>query len=264
MRRPVFEAEEDDVADLLGRIERLLEDAVEGTSRRLFRAELQPVELAKAASRAMQEREVIGPDGPEVPNRYRIRMNPGDFARFAPYRHSLEGKIVAYLDRFAADRGLQPVADWQVELVSDQSVKTRAIAIDAEMTDPPGVAGGPGVTDGPAEPDRWLDGTVAVDRVAAPARATLVAADGREFRLSDRPTTIGRALDNDVVIADARVSRYHAQVRRGDGGYVVRDLGSTNGTTVAGRRVAEHRLAHGDEISLGGYLLSVRFERAAG
>ena len=245
------------MADLIGRIERLLEDAVEGTSRRLFRAQLQPVELAKAASRAMQAQEVVGPDGPEVPNHYRILLNPADHDRFAPYRHTLEGKIVAYLERFAADRGLQPVADWRVELVSASSVKSRAIAVEAAMSDFGEELDRP-------QPPPVPDGTVAVRRVAAAAApAVLVAEDGRRFTLGEGTTTIGRALDNDVVIADVRVSRYHAEVSRVGPGYVVRDLGSTNGTVVAGRRGTEHPIRDGDQISLGGYTLSVHLDGAA-
>ena len=245
------------MAGLLGRIEQLLEDAVEGSSRRLFRAQLQPVELAKAASRAMQAQEVVGPDGPEVPNHYRILLNPTDYERFAPYRHTLEGRIVAYLERFAADRGLQPVADWRVELLSEASVKSRAIAVEAAMSDFGEERNRPG---SPAFPD---DNVAARLAAAATVTASLVAEDGRRFTLREGTTTIGRALDNDVVIADARVSRYHAEVSRAGREYVVRDLGSTNGTAVAGRRATEQPLRHGDQISVGGYTLAVQLDGPA-
>jgi hypothetical protein len=259
--------EAETVAKLLGRIERALEDAVEGTSRRLFRARLQPVELAKAASRAMQAEQVIGPEGPEVPNRFRIRLHPGDFSRFASYRQSLESRIAGYLDRFAGDRGLRPVADWQVDIVADTAVRPRRIRVDAEMADvaPPGNDRSPSNGAG-------LEGTAPLPRVEpeAPVRvapgsavhAVLLAEDGRQLGLAGEVTTLGRALDNDVVIADSRVSRYHAQIRRVRAGYVVRDLGSTNGTSVAGRRTNEQRLADGDEISLGGFKVALRLREA--
>jgi pSer/pThr/pTyr-binding forkhead associated (FHA) protein len=64
--------------------------------------------------------------------------------------------------------------------------------------------------------------------------------------------TIGRDLGNHVVLADPQVSGHHAVVQRGPDGVVVRDLGSTNGTTVNGAVVAGARkLAHGDELGLG-------------
>jgi DNA-binding response OmpR family regulator len=64
-------------------------------------------------------------------------------------------------------------------------------------------------------------------------------------------TEIGRWEDNDVVIDDRWVSRYHAQVRREGNEYVVQDLGSKNGTFVNGRRIAAPAvLADGDEIQV--------------
>ncbi len=248
---------------MLGRIERLLENAVEGTTRGLFRVRLQPVELAKAATRAMDNQVVIGPDGPEVANAYRIRLHPEDFAQFAPFRASLEAKIVRYLDTYARDRGLRPVAAWQVEVVADESGPRRRVRADAAMLDPDEPAADDGA-------DALPDGTLAMPSALASRSAPVTHAgdvgldarirleDGREFRLERDATTLGRALDNDIVIADSRVSRHHVELVVDRRGLVARDLGSTNGTRVAGRRGAEHRLADGDELSLGGYKVRVR------
>lgn len=72
------------------------------------------------------------------------------------------------------------------------------------------------------------------------------------YQLQRPVTRIGRNPDNDVVIAnDKRVSKYHAEIRREDGSYVVVDLQSTNGTMVNGRRINRHRLADGDVIRIG-------------
>jgi hypothetical protein len=243
------------VPEFLGRIERLLEDAVEGTSRRLFRARLQPVQLAKAASRAMEEQRVIGPYGPEVPNHYRILLHPSDFAQFAGYRRSLEANTEQYLERFAADRGLRPVADWRVELQTDESVRPRAVRVEARMADIEDLS-----TEGTPPTAAAVEGTAPLQPArdpGPPAPPTLLAEDGRRFPLSGEVTSLGRALDNDVVIGDSRVSRHHAEIRRADAGYAVRDVGSRNGTAVAGRRVTEQRLRDGDEISLGGFIVVV-------
>jgi hypothetical protein len=242
---------------VLGRIERLLENAVEGTTRGLFRVRLQPVELAKAATRALDEHMVIGPDGPEVANAYRIRLHPDDFAPFASFRASLEAKITRYLDTYARDRGMRPVAAWQVEVAADAAVPRRRVRVDAEMLDPDVP---------PPAADLVLEGTLPMPSALAPqpaspingpldARITLE--DGRELHLDRDAMTLGRALDNDVVIADSRVSRHHVQFVLDRGGLLARDMGSTNGTSVAGRKGSEHRLADGDEISLGGYRVRV-------
>jgi hypothetical protein len=54
---------------------------------------------------------------------------------------------------------------------------------------------------------------------------------------SDEPMSIGRALDNDVILRAMTVSKRHATVRFEGEGLVVRDLGSTRGTFVGGRRI---------------------------
>lgn len=62
---------------------------------------------------------------------------------------------------------------------------------------------------------------------------------------------IGRADDNDVVVDDRWVSRYHAQVRREAGRYLAVDLGSKNGTFVNGRRItAPTALSDGDQVQV--------------
>jgi len=66
--------------------------------------------------------------------------------------------------------------------------------------------------------------------------------DGREERLSlpapgSAPIRIGRATDNDIVLSDPRASRYHAQVRPGQAGIEILDVGSANGTSIGGQRI---------------------------
>lgn len=67
-------------------------------------------------------------------------------------------------------------------------------------------------------------------------------------------TTLGRDIDNDVVLADPTISGRHAVVNRRDGAWWIEDLGSTNGTFVAGARAEAASpvvLRSGDEIQLG-------------
>ncbi len=92
---------------------------------------------------------------------------------------------------------------------------------------------------------------------AAPAKAFLVEAGGQQFALHPgAPTRIGRALDNDIVVSDASVSRHHACIEYLNGGFVLRDLGSQNGTWVGGQRVTETPLGHGDSLRLGDVLFT--------
>ncbi|MBW2732206.1 MAG: FHA domain-containing protein, partial [Deltaproteobacteria bacterium] len=78
---------------------------------------------------------------------------------------------------------------------------------------------------------------------------------GKEFPLVDGDNGIGRGLDNIIVLADIAVSRKHTLVCKEDGLFVVRDLGSGNGTLVNGAQIEAHRLLDGDQIELGNTLL---------
>ena len=63
--------------------------------------------------------------------------------------------------------------------------------------------------------------------------------------------TIGRLPDCEVTLSDPNVSRRHAEVRPFGTGFLVVDLGSTNGTRVNGATVSEHQLKDGDAITVG-------------
>jgi two-component system NtrC family sensor kinase len=78
---------------------------------------------------------------------------------------------------------------------------------------------------------------------------------GTRFRLDEPTVTIGRGTSNIVQLHDTEVSRDHAQLYRNGDVYLVRDLGSSNGTFVNGKRVVEFELASGDQLQFGRTLL---------
>ena len=121
-------------------------------------------------------------------------------------------------------------------------------------------------------PAQLLGGTVILSDLPRPAAdanlapgGTMIVAFGRlvpldeaagTSELSVQPfTTIGRTRQNLVQLDAPSVSRKHAQIVLTEGGYVLRDLGSENGTFVNGERVTERLLAEGDHLQFG----SVRF-----
>jgi predicted component of type VI protein secretion system len=75
---------------------------------------------------------------------------------------------------------------------------------------------------------------------------------GISYNLDMDRARIGRAEENDLVLADPRASRFHAEIKRAPSGYIIRDLGSTNGTMVRGRKVQERLLEDGDTLVVGG------------
>jgi len=80
---------------------------------------------------------------------------------------------------------------------------------------------------------------------------------GRQHRLENDKTVIGRAVDGDVVITSKRVSREHTQIRRDGWRTYVEDMGSTNGTYLNNERIAEPmQLRDGDQIQVGDVLFT--------
>lgn len=75
---------------------------------------------------------------------------------------------------------------------------------------------------------------------------------GTVFELTKEVSLIGRDVTNDVVVGDAEISRQHSRITRTPGGYVLEDLGSTNGTFVNGERLVAPRVMNpGDLVALG-------------
>lgn len=85
-----------------------------------------------------------------------------------------------------------------------------------------------------------------------PRLETLEGTDvGHSFVLGALPLTIGRSSDNTVHLLEEAVSRHHAELIPGPDGFLLRDLGSENGTFVNGKRKKEHVLADGDIVQIG-------------
>jgi hypothetical protein len=83
-----------------------------------------------------------------------------------------------------------------------------------------------------------------------PLGAFLIVNGKRHFRMGSPRVTIGRRLDNDLVLDDPHVSRVHVHLMARHGHYLLEDLDSTAGTRVNGRRVMEHYLKPGDIITI--------------
>jgi len=106
----------------------------------------------------------------------------------------------------------------------------------------------------PSSRDSTAAGSI---RTPMAPNAYLLSSGGEQFFLRPgAPTLIGRAVDNDIVLGDASVSRHHASIEYRNGGFVLCDLGSHNGTWLSGQRVTETPLGGGDTLRLGDALFT--------
>jgi pSer/pThr/pTyr-binding forkhead associated (FHA) protein len=122
----------------------------------------------------------------------------------------------------------------------DTTITLRAVS-GTEGADEPGLSG----------PER-----AAVD--ALPGGSALLVVQrgpnaGARFLLDAETTTAGRRPDSDIFLDDVTVSRKHAEFVRRGGAFVVRDVGSLNGTYVQRDRIDEAVLRDGDEVQIGKY-----------
>lgn len=85
---------------------------------------------------------------------------------------------------------------------------------------------------------------------------------GKEHRLQEGDTNIGRAGTNQIILAHATVSREHARVRLEPEGFVVRDLAAVNPTLVNGQPITRHVLKEGDRLQVGDVVLVYKEVRA--
>ncbi len=237
----------------LSRFEQFMENLVEGSVARVFRSPVHPAEIAKRLERAMESQQTISVRRVIVPNRYRVFLHPNDFAAFQSLRSQVEREMGLYLSELASERNFSMLDHPHVQLVEDADVPRRTIQVVAETVDPN--AGAEGAT-------QVMSQTAQLHMQAqSNSSALLLLETSRGMHpipLEMTLLTVGRGLDNDVVIEDARVSRHHAQLRYKTRRFWVTDLGSTNGTFVNGERISESVLRNDDVISLGGVELRFR------
>jgi hypothetical protein len=235
----------------LSHLEDIAEQLVEGGFARMFRARLQPIELARRIARAMQDGQVIDAQGQVVvPNAYQVYLNPDDYQALADYRDTLQEELARYVASLARQAGATMPGRPRVFLQANTSVSLRRVRVEARL-----LSAHHGLA-----PDGRTQTMPSLQVPSAQASPRYALFDGRRrMPISEAVITIGRDLDNDIILDDRRVSRQHAQLRRRYGQYVLYDLDSTGGTTVNGRPVREAPLETGDVIAFAG--VQVRFEQ---
>jgi hypothetical protein len=246
---------------VLRNLETKLADLVEGTFGRVFRSEVRPVELARKLAREMDEHKTVSVSRTYVPNEYVIWLSPEDRERLESVERSLIDELSAYLLEHARREKLSLLSRPQIEFHTDDRLALGEFGIQTRLVRPADEAGpnAGGLAEQAGHGNTMIYSTAGRIRAPVeeaqgtrPTRALLVA-EGRRHVIPPGGALVGRSRDADVVLADANVSRRHAEVRPGAAGtWTIADLGSTNGVRVNGRRIAgAEPLSGGDRIVLG-------------
>ncbi|HUY30374.1 MAG TPA: DUF3662 and FHA domain-containing protein [Acidimicrobiales bacterium] len=213
----------------LQQFEQRLERLVEGAFAKAFRGELQPVELGRRLTREMDLRRAVTVRGLVAPNAFSVLLAQEDYERFGGFVDVLSRELADAAREHARAEGYAFVGPVHVEIGWNEELSRSTFLISSE------------VVEGEEAPAGWI-----------------VLPDGRRVAVGEDPITIGRLPECGIPLADANVSRRHAEIRRVAADVVIADLGSTNGTRVNGTPVREQRLVDGDLVTVG--ITTFRFE----
>jgi hypothetical protein len=197
---------------------------VDGTFSRLFTSGLRPVEIGRKLVREMDAGRSVGVNGKVLaPNDFTVQLSQEDYDQFAEIHDSLSRELGEAAREHARDEHYRFMGPVRVELAAKPGIRTGSFALTAHMREGEGGTGA----------------------------GSLILPDLTRVELNADVLSVGRMPDCDITIEDANVSRKHAEIRPSGDGFVVADLGSTNGTRVNGLRVDQHQLAQGDELTFG-------------
>jgi len=216
----------------LAKIEQFCAGLIERAFAKTFPSDLEPAQVARKLVSTMEAR-TYGEDGKlRAPGTYTVYVSPSDFERLAEHH--------AYLERAWADL-LQDLAG-KVGVTLDEGEACVA------MTPRSGVL--PGAIE-------IAVGLPSHDSAGLRLRTIEGVPPGAVYAIGGA-ARIGRSEDSEIALVDPSVSRAHAVVEIVEGRAMVRDLGSTNGTYLNGRRVTAQALENGDELRFGN--TRMRFE----
>ena len=224
---------------LLERFEDSLDRAVNGAFARAFKAEVQPVEIAAAVQREMDDHaSAVDRDRTVAPNAFQVDLSLHDFNRLNRHETELVEELTALIEEASALQGYALVGAPSVALQPDATLDTGIFRVRSDVR--------PGVSS-------------AVPAVSASGTQPHLLVDDAIFPLSRAVTLIGRATEADLRLEDPGASRNHCEIVLGNP-TLVRDLNSTNGTFVNGRRITEEPIEDGGVIRIGATTFTYRSE----
>jgi Protein of unknown function (DUF3662)/Inner membrane component of T3SS, cytoplasmic domain len=238
---------------VLQRFERRLEGMVEGAFARAFKSELQPVEVASAVQREMDDRAAIVAQGRTlVPNDFVVEVAESDHDRLDVYAESLGVELATLARDYAREQGYSFVGPVRMRFEGIPDLRTGTFRIRSGVIRGHTVEAGEvrqPVSDLPRGPGAQFYGRPRL--VVAGSHPDTGLEAGSVYELQTPITLLGRGTDCDLRLVDPGVSRHHTELRVEEDQVVLVDLGSTNGTFVNGQPVRRVVLTDGANITLG-------------
>jgi hypothetical protein len=229
---------------ILAKFENRLEQMVSGVFAKAFRSAVQPVEIASALQREVDNSaQILSRNRRLVPNQFHVELSAQDHERLSPYSSTLAQELTEMLRDHAQEQsyvftGPVTIAFDERDDLSTGRFRVRSAAL-AKVT--------------PVS-DRSVTDT-------AVRRATVILeVNGMKHPLDPPGIVIGRGTEADLRINDPGVSRRHLELEVSIDGVEAVDLGSTNGIQVDGTKVRRARLRDGSMIKIGHTEMTVRID----
>ncbi|WP_030755206.1 MULTISPECIES: FhaA domain-containing protein [unclassified Streptomyces] len=266
---------------VLKRFEQRLEGLVNGTFAKVFKSEVQPVEIAGALQRECDNNATIwNRERTVVPNDFIVELSAGDYDRLSPYSGQLGDELAGLVRDYAKQQRYSFMGPIKVHLEKADDldtglyrVRSRTLASSTSQPQAPqgGQQGAQAVQGGygyppvaaPPMPSAPPPGGPGARRPApggpagpAPAagpggpRRHWIEINGTRHQISRSTLVLGRSTEADVRIDDPGVSRRHCEIRTGTPS-TIQDLGSTNGIVVDGQHTTRATLRDGSRIVVG-------------
>lgn len=208
---------------LLDSFEKGLERAVNSAFAKTFRSGIQPVEIASALRSELDKKAaVVSRDRILAPNTFTVRLSPADDDKMAALGGALEHELDTLVHKHAKSQGYSFAGPVTITLVRDDQVSTGTLRVESSTAQGGRVS--------------W--------------RGVVDIAGNRHPLIKGR-TVIGRGSDADITISDAGTSRKHVEILWDGERAMVRDMNSTNGTLLDGRKVTEAPLPPDSTVTIG-------------
>lgn len=206
----------------LDKFEKTLEKKVSGLFSKVFKSGLEPVEIASAIKHEMNSKaSIVSRERILVPNCYLVQLSPQDYERQNNLGEPLIEELNKLCSEHAKNQGFQFGELLEISLASDASLVLGQLSV------------------------------VSSSKLLEVAWVPELLVAGVSHSLISARTSVGRDSTADIQIGDNGLSRKHFEILWDGSSAVLRDLGSTNGVKVNGRKVDQLVLQNGTTFSAG-------------